>query len=68
MPVSKGMGCAVTIDGAVQLYQHPELNFRPLSPQNRTDERACMEEKSNHFKQRIEIYRVYKMQISYDKR
>ncbi|MDE6442517.1 MAG: LysR family transcriptional regulator [Clostridia bacterium] len=32
MLVSKGMGCAVTIDGAVQLYNHPELNFRPLYP------------------------------------
>ncbi len=32
MLVSKGMGCAVTIDGAVQLYNHPELNFRPLLP------------------------------------
>ncbi len=30
--VSKGMGCAVTLDGAVQLYNHPELNFRPLYP------------------------------------
>ncbi len=32
MLVSKGMGCAVTIDGAAQLYNHPELNFRPLYP------------------------------------
>ncbi len=32
MLVSKGMGCAVTIDGAVELYNHPELNFRPLYP------------------------------------
>lgn len=32
MLVSKGMGCAVTIDGAVQLYNNPELNFRPLYP------------------------------------
>lgn len=32
MLVSKGMGCAITVDGAVQLYNHPELNFRPLYP------------------------------------
>lgn len=32
MLVSKGMGCAVTIDGAAELYHHPELNFRPLYP------------------------------------
>ncbi|MDE5562907.1 MAG: LysR family transcriptional regulator [Clostridiales bacterium] len=32
MLVSKGMGCAVTIDGAAKLYNHPELNFRPLYP------------------------------------
>ena len=32
MLVSKGMGAAFTIDGAVQLYNHPELNFRPLYP------------------------------------
>lgn len=32
MLVSKGLGCAVTLDGAVQLYNHPELNFRPLYP------------------------------------
>lgn len=33
MLVSKGMGCAITLDGAAQLYNHPELNFRPLSPE-----------------------------------
>lgn len=32
MFVAKGMGCAVTIDGALTLYHHPELNFRPLYP------------------------------------
>ncbi len=32
MLVAKGMGCAVTIDGAVKLYNHLELNFRPLYP------------------------------------
>lgn len=32
MFVAKGMGCAITIDGAVQLYNHPDLNFRPLYP------------------------------------
>lgn len=32
MLVSKGMGCAVTLDGAAQLYENSELNFRPLYP------------------------------------
>lgn len=32
MFVTKGIGCAVTIDGALTLYNHPELNFRPLYP------------------------------------
>lgn len=32
MFVAKGMGCAVTLDGAALLYNHPDLSFRPLYP------------------------------------
>ena len=33
MLVDKGMGVAITIDGAVELYKNPNLIFRPLYPE-----------------------------------